>query len=83
MARKRAKALGRPRTADGNTLLQLTVPLEVDNALERLRLAGVYGRSKSEVVVTLLSREFEKIARDQLLPRLATLSGLRKRAPKP
>jgi len=47
-----------------------------------LRLAGVYGRSKSEVVVTLLSREFEKIARDQLLPRLATLSGLRKRAPK-
>lgn len=66
---------GRPRTADGTSLVQLTLPNEVDNALERLRLAGVYGRSKSEVVVTLLSRQFEVIAKDDLLSRLGKLTG--------
>jgi hypothetical protein len=66
---------GRKRTSQSTKLVQLTLPVEVDVALENLVASGFYGRSKSEVVVSLLSREFERIARDNLLTRLADLAG--------
>lgn len=62
---------GRKPSSDSTTLVQLTLPLEVDRAIEQLVRVGFYGRSKSEVVVNLLSREFERIARDGLVQRLA------------
>lgn len=65
---------GRKRSSDSTTLVQLTLPLEVDRAIEQLVRVGFYGRSKSEVVVNLLSREFERIARDGLVQRLGNLS---------
>lgn len=66
---------GRKRTAENTVLVQLTLPKEVDQAIENIMKTGFYGRSKSEVVVTLLSREFERFAREALVPRLADLAG--------
>jgi len=68
-----AKA-GRKKTSGQTALVQLTLPVEVNSTLERLSKAGFYGRSKSEVVVTLLSREFERLARDDLVRRLGELA---------
>ncbi|AIV66457.1 hypothetical protein X887_4906 [Burkholderia pseudomallei MSHR4375] len=65
---------GRKSTADATRLVQLTLPVQVDAALERIAKIGYYGRSKSEVVVTLLSREFERIAKDGLIDRLDGLT---------
>lgn len=65
---------GRKPSSDNTTLVQLTLPNEVDHAIELLVRAGFYGRSKSEVVVNLLSREFERIARDGLVQRLGELA---------
>ncbi|HHT8902927.1 TPA: hypothetical protein ACT5CR_005913 [Burkholderia cenocepacia] len=65
---------GRKPSAEATRLVQLTLPVQVDAALERISKIGFYGRSKSEVVVTLLSREFERIARDGLLDRLEGLT---------
>lgn len=62
---------GEPSTA----LVPLTLPVEVDRTLEWLKSLGFYGRSKSEVVVNLLSRELERIARDDLGTKLASLSA--------
>lgn len=64
---------GRKPTSTNTTLVQLTLPIEVDRAIEQIVSAGFYGRSKSEVVVNLLSREFERIARDDLVERLGNL----------
>lgn len=68
-----AKA-GRKATSDSTRLVQLTLPVQVDDAIEKLTGSGFYGRSKSEVVVTLLSREFERIAKDKLVAELSTLA---------
>ncbi|AIO84898.1 Uncharacterised protein [Burkholderia pseudomallei] len=65
---------GRKPSAEATRLVQLTLPVQVDAALERIAKIGFYGRSKSEVVVTLLSREFERIARDGLVDRLDGLA---------
>ncbi|KWF97354.1 hypothetical protein WL94_06740 [Burkholderia cepacia] len=65
---------GRKPSAEATRLVQLTLPVQVDAALERIAKLGFYGRSKSEVVVTLLSREFERIARDGLVDRLDDLA---------
>jgi len=65
---------GRKPSSNSTTLVQLTLPIEVDHAIEQLVSAGFYGRSKSEVVVNLLSREFERIARDGLVQRLGDLA---------
>lgn len=65
---------GRKPSSDCTTLVQLTLPVEVDSAIEQLVRTGFYGRSKSEVVVNLLSREFERIARDGLIQRLSELA---------
>ncbi|PAJ77747.1 hypothetical protein CJO71_27205 [Burkholderia ubonensis] len=65
---------GRKPSAEATRLVQLTLPVQVDAALERIAKVGFYGRSKSEVVVTLLSREFERIARDGLVDRLDGLT---------
>ena len=65
---------GRKPSAEATRLVQLTLPVQVDAALERIAKIGFYGRSKSEVVVTLLSREFERIARDGLVDRLDGLT---------
>ncbi|MDR8029517.1 hypothetical protein KPA93_17770 [Burkholderia cenocepacia] len=65
---------GRKPSAEATRLVQLTLPVQVDAALERIAKIGFYGRSKSEVVVTLLSREFERIARDGLVDRLDDLA---------
>jgi Arc/MetJ-type ribon-helix-helix transcriptional regulator len=65
---------GRKPSAEATRLVQLTLPLQVDQAIERLVQVGFYGRSKSEVVVNLLSREFERIARDELVRRLDGMS---------
>lgn len=67
-----AKA-GRKPSSDSTVLVQLTLPNEVDGAIEQLVHTGFYGRSKSEVVVNLLSREFERIARDGLIGKLGDL----------
>jgi Arc/MetJ-type ribon-helix-helix transcriptional regulator len=64
---------GRKPSSSNTILVQLTLPIEVDRAIERLVHTGFYGRSKSEVVVNLLSREFERIARDGLVERLSDL----------
>ena len=66
---------GRKSTSDNTKLVQLTLPVEVDRAIESLVGVGFYGRSKSEVVVNLLSREFERIARDDLVRRLGHISN--------
>lgn len=66
---------GRKRTADKTVLVQLTLPKAVDQAIEKIMETGFYGRSKSEVVVALLSREFERFARESLVDRLGELSG--------
>ncbi|HZR37956.1 MAG TPA: hypothetical protein VFA75_21470 [Nevskia sp.] len=65
---------GRKPTSDNTRLVQLTLPTQVDDAIEKLVGVGFYGRSKSEVVVTLLSREFERIAKDRLVDELAGLA---------
>lgn len=65
---------GRPKTSDGTKKLQLTLAVEVDAALDRLIAAGFYGRSKSEVVTNLLSREFERLAKDDVVGKLRALS---------
>ncbi|WP_175813110.1 hypothetical protein [Burkholderia contaminans] len=65
---------GRKPSAEATRLVQLTLPVQVDAALDRIAKIGFYGRSKSEVVVTLLSREFERIARDGLVDRLDGLT---------
>lgn len=67
--------VGRKASADNTKLVQLTLPIEVDIAIDRLKDTGFYGRSKSEVVVNLLSREFERIAKDELLSRLHDLAA--------
>ena len=65
---------GRKRTAENTILVQLTLPKEVDQAIENIMKTGFYGRSKSEVVVNLLSREFERFAREALVSRLSDLA---------
>ena len=65
---------GRKPTAESTKLVQLTLPVEVEAALSRLTDSGFYGRSKSEVVVTLLSREFERIAAQDIIAALGRLS---------
>jgi hypothetical protein len=64
---------GRKPTAKNTVLVQFTLPVEVDAALEKLSKVGFYGRSKSEVVVTLLRQEFERIAEGGLLGSLKRL----------
>jgi len=66
---------GRKRTSENTVLVQLTLPKEVDQAIEKIMKTGFYGRSKSEVVVTLLSREFERFARESLVARLSDLAN--------
>lgn len=66
---------GRKKTSQNTVLVQLTLPREVDQAIEKIMKSGFYGRSKSEVVVTLLSREFERFAREALVERLQDLAG--------
>lgn len=64
---------GRKPTPGATTLVQLTLPREVDAALERISKAGFYGRSKSEVVVALLLPQFERIAERDLLEKLKSI----------
>lgn len=68
-----AKA-GRKPSDGATTVLQLTLPVEVEAALQNLAKMGFYGRSKSEVVVTLLSREFERIAKEGIIDGLTKLA---------
>lgn len=41
---------GRKPSAEATRLVRLTLPVQVDVALERLAKIGFYGRSESEVV---------------------------------
>lgn len=45
---------GRKPSAEATRLVRLTLPVQVDVALERIAKIGFYGRSESEVVVILL-----------------------------
>jgi Arc/MetJ-type ribon-helix-helix transcriptional regulator len=55
--------------------VQWEMPREVEQALERLAQTGFYGSSPSDVVVTLLSRELERIAEKDLVNKLRGLAG--------
>lgn len=67
---------GRKRTGDKTVMVQLTLSKEVDQALENILNTGFYGRSKSEIVTALLSREFERLARESMITQLDRLSRL-------